>query len=82
MAKQLNNNTTVKNKSKNGKKNAGVENILTFNTINAFRDESYTIVTSVVDELLKDPQIRDRIRRHTYDILKLLVEKWAEKYKY
>ena len=60
----------------NGRSNGHfLEQRIATNTVAAARDESYSIVVGVVEELLKDPEVRKKIRYHTREIFKTLAEK-------
>ncbi len=49
--------------------------IIATNVITAMKDESYSMVSRWVDELLKDPELRKKIEYHTREIFKAIAEK-------
>lgn len=67
-------------KSKKSKNGASLEQILSYNTASAIRDESYSVVVKVVDEMMKNPRIREKMERYAYEFFKALVEEWGKKY--
>ena len=45
------------------------------NAVAAVRDESYTLVAKIVDDLLRDPEVARKIEYHTRQIFRLLAAK-------
>lgn len=63
-------------KRRNGKQNGSVgRRIILRNVVSSFQDQSYTIIDKYVDELLKDPELREKIDYHTKEILRAIAEK-------
>ncbi len=49
-----------------------LDELIASNVYSAVRDESYTLISRLVDESLKDPKLREKIHRLTREILKHL----------
>ena len=60
-----------KRQPKNGRL---LDELLASNVYSAVRDESYTLISRLVDESLKDPKLREKIHRLTREIIKHLAE--------
>lgn len=51
------------------------QTLVAANAIAAFRDESYTLVAKVVDELMRDPEVARKVDFHARAMIKALVAK-------
>ncbi|MGH7150805.1 MAG: hypothetical protein ACREIU_08910 [Planctomycetota bacterium] len=49
--------------------------IVAGNVVAGLRDESYTQISRWVEDLLKDPEIREKIEYHTRQILKAIASR-------
>jgi len=49
--------------------------IIAGNTVAALQDESYALIQRVVDDLMKDPELREKIEYHAHQIAKAILEK-------
>ncbi|MBI4605003.1 MAG: hypothetical protein HY721_23830 [Planctomycetes bacterium] len=52
-----------------------LDELIASNVYTALRDESYTLISRLVDESLKDPKLREKIHRLTREILKHIAER-------
>lgn len=49
--------------------------LISVNSVAAMKDESYTMVQRCVEELMRDPELREKIEYHARQIMKAIAAK-------